>query len=321
MSDPLLQEQPVAEGVRVEAADWILKQRFQESWTEQDQRDLDAWLGQSTANLLNYLRLEAAWKQTDRLAALRGSMRTEARPARWPFLTQIAASLVLVAVAGAMGMNYVQRPQQKIFSTPVGGHERVVLADGSFIELNTDTVLRLTGDGSSRIVYLDRGEAFFQIHHNAARPFAVVAGDHRVTDLGTEFSVRRAPREITVALVEGRARFDAQKNPATLELTPGDEVVATRAGISRTEKPVEELIKALSWRRGVLVFYGTTLADAAAEFNRYSTTKLVIDDPQVAQLKINGTFQTNNVQAFADATRVVLKLKLENRNNQILISK
>jgi transmembrane sensor len=321
MSDPLLHEHPVAEGVRVEAADWILKQRFQENWTEQDQRELDAWLAQSTANLLNYLRLEAAWKQTDRLAALRGSMRAEPASARWPFLTQIAAAFVLVAVAGAIGMHYFQRPQQKIFSTPVGGRERVVLADGSFIELNTDTVLRLTADGSSRIVYLDRGEAYFKIHHNAARPFAVIAGDHRVTDLGTAFSVRREPREVAVALVEGRARFDAQKNPATLELTPGDEVIATRAGISRTEKPLAELIKALSWRRGVLVFYGATLADAAAEFNRYSITKLVIADPEVAQLKINGTFQTNNVQAFADATRVVLKLKLESRNAEILISK
>lgn len=319
----MLQEPSAAEGIRVQAADWILKRRFQEQWNELDQSELDSWLGQSTAHLLAYLRLEAAWKQTDRLAALRNpAERPQARTApRWPFLTQIAAALVLVAIAGAMSTSYVERPKQRIFSTAVGGRQRVTLADGSLVELNTDTVLRIANVASTRTVYLDRGEAYFQIKHDTAHPFVVIAGNHRITDLGTVFVVRREARELAVALVEGRARFDAQKNPASLELTPGDEVVANSAGISRTERPVAELLKQMSWRRGVLVFYGTTLADAAAQFNRYSQTKLVIADPKVSQLKVNGTFLTSNVQAFADATQVVLGLRLENRNHEILISR
>lgn len=326
MSEPktILQEPSAAEGIRVQAADWILKRRFQEQWSEQDQSELDSWLAQSTAHLLAYLRLEAAWKQTDRLAALRNpAERVQPRTApRWPLLTQIAAALLLVALAAAMSTNYyTERPKQRTFSTAVGGRQRVTLADGSLIELNTDTALRIANVASTRTVYLDRGEAYFQIKHDAAHPFVVIAGNHRVTDLGTVFVVRRETRELAVALVEGRARFDAQKNPASLELVPGDQVVANSAGISRTEKPVAELLKEMSWRRGVLVFYGTTLADAAAQFNRYSQTKLVIADPKVSQLKVNGTFLTSNVQAFADATQVVLGLKLENRNHEILISK
>ena len=310
--------------VRVQAADWILKRRSAEAWNEEDQLALDAWLGASTAHLLAYLRLEAAWKQTDRLAALRGSAQLEDAPAlRRPFLTRLAAVVSIVAVTGLVAAYYMARPQERVFATGVGGHERVTLADGTFIELNTDTAIRIANEAAARTVYLDRGEAFFQVRHDGAHPFMVIADGHRITDIGTAFDVRREQKALAVAMVEGRARFDTPQNPSfrSLDLKAGDQVVATARGISRTEKPVGELSEAVSWRRGVLVFYGTTLAQAAAEFNRYSDTKLVIADPKVAALKINGTFQSNNVEAFIDATQVVLGLKLDAHDNEIVISK
>jgi transmembrane sensor len=328
MSDS--KEQPMqdlagSEAIHAQAADWILKQRFEGSWNEQDQRELDSWLEQSTANLLAYLRLRAAWKQTDRLAALRGSIAPQPEHAnsRWSFLTRIVAVLGLVAVAGVIGVNYFQRPVERIISTGIGEHQRLTMADGSLVELNTDTTIRVAANGPTRTVYLDKGEAYFQIKHEAAKPFVVIAGRHRVTDIGTAFVVRREPQQLNVSLVEGRARFDAPKDTTfkAIELKPGDEVVATAEGVSRTNKPVSALTEKLSWRHGVLIFYGTTLADAAREFSRYSETKLVIVDPKVAQLKINGTFQADNVQAFGDATQVVLGLRLETRNNEIVISR
>jgi transmembrane sensor len=310
--------------IRVQAAGWILKRRSADSWSGEDQLALDAWLGESTAHLLAYLRLEAAWKQTDRLAALRGSARLEEAPAlRRPFLTRLAAVVSVIAITGLVAAYYLARPQERVFSTGVGGHERVTLADGTFIELNTDTAIRIANNATARTVYLDRGEAFFQVKHDAAHPFMVIADGRRITDIGTAFDVRRGQRALAVAMVEGRARFDTPQNPSfrSLNLKPGDQVVATASGVSRTEKPIDELTKQLSWRRGMLVFYGTTLAQAATEFNRYSDTKLVIADPKVGALKINGTFQSNNVEAFVDATQVVLGLKLDAHDNEIVISK
>jgi len=151
----------------------------------------------------------------------------------------------------------------------------------------------------------------------------VLAGDHRITDVGTVFVVRRASQRLEVALVEGRARFDTPDDPAAeaIDLSAGDKVVATARGVARSIKPVAALTNELGWRRGVLVFDGTTLAEAATEFNRYSTTKLVVPNPEVARLTINGTFQINDMKAFIDATQVVLGLKLETRNNEILISR
>lgn len=320
-----MQELVGGEAIRVQAADWILKQRLESSWSEQDQGELDSWLEQSTVNLLAYLRLRAAWEQTDRLAALRGSIASQPEHSnpRWSFLTRIVAVLGLVAIAGVIGANYLQRPVERIFATGIGEHQRFTMADGSLVELNTDTTVRVTASGPTRTAYLDKGEAYFQIKHDAARPFVVIAGRHRVTDIGTAFVVRREPQQLNVSLVEGRARFDAPRDSTfkAIELKPGDEIVATAEGVSRTSNPVSALTEKLSWRRGVLIFYGTTLADAAREFSRYSQTKLVIVDPKVAQLKINGTFQADDVRAFGDATQVVLGLRLETRNNEIVISR
>jgi transmembrane sensor len=328
MSDPKQQAEPeisAAEAIRIEAADWILKQRMATNWGEQDRQELAAWQTRSTAHLLAYLRLESAWKQTDRLAALRGPMKPLPTQPRlpWRLMGRISAALAFVAVAGVVGLNLLPGSHQRIFSTGVGGHQRVTLADGSLVELNTNTTVRLAADGSARTAYLDKGEAYFRITHDAAHPFVVLAGSHRIIDVGTAFVVRREPKQLSVALLEGGARFDTptDKSSQAIELKPGDEVIATAGKVIRRSESLNKLTSELGWRRGNLIFNGTTLAEAAAQFNRYNATKLIIADPDTARLKINGTFAANNARAFIDATQVVLGLKLQNRNSEIVISK
>ena len=134
MSDP--REQPMqdaagGEAIRAQAADWILRQRLEETWSEQDQGELDTWLAQSTAHLLAYLRLRAAWKQTDRLAALRGSSQSSPQylSSRWRSLIRGAAILGFAAVLGAIGLTYLERPAERIVSTGIGQHQRITLAE------------------------------------------------------------------------------------------------------------------------------------------------------------------------------------------------
>jgi len=317
--------EPTSEAIRTEAADWILKRRMAKAWPEKEQQALQDWQSQSTAHLLAYLRLEAAWKQTDRLAALRSPMRLPAPQAnpRRKYLLRVAAVSAAAAVLAAAGMNYLLPSHGRVFATGIGGHQRVTLTDGSLVELNTNTTLRLAADGSARTVYLEKGEAYFRIAHDAAHPFVVIAGNRRIIDVGTAFVVRREPKQLSVALVEGRARFDTPTDQAAqvIELKPGDEVIATANRVMRRTKSISKLSDELGWRHGNLVFYGTTLSDAAAEFNRYNIVRLVVADPKAGRLKINGTFAANNARAFIDATQVVLGLKVEDRNNEIVISK
>jgi transmembrane sensor len=217
----------------------------------------------------------------------------------------------------------VPKPTEKTFATEVGGRKTLELPDGSRIELNTGTVLRLANDGAQRKVWLDKGEAFFDIKHDASRPFVVITAGHRITDLGTKFVVREAADSLEVTLVEGRARFesaDTAIKPQLAFLSPGDVVVATATSMDVTRKSQKDLSAELGWRRGVLVFQHTTLAEAAAEFNRYNTQRLVIGDEKTASLQINGTFKNDDAASFAGTARAVFGLKVEKHGDEIVLS-
>jgi transmembrane sensor len=313
-----------AEDIHGLAVDWMLQKRDCESWNEQDQKNLDSWLAESSAHLVAYWRAEASWNRTEVLSALR-PLRAGASAAprwRWPLSGMAASAFLLVALSAAV--LYQSLPRYTTYTTAVGGHKTLALGDGSQVELNTDTVVRVADVGGQRKVVLDRGEAFFQIKHDANRPFIVIAQGHRITDLGTKFLVRESEGELEIALVEGRARFDDKGRDGkvrSLLLAPGDVVSATADSVSIARKTAASLGNELSWRHGVLVFKHTLLADAVAEFNRYNTRKLVITDPAVARLEIRGTFRTEDMAVFADMARDALGLRVSTRGDNIVVAR
>jgi len=200
----------------------------------------------------------------------------------------------------------------------------LTLDDRTQIELNTDTAIRVLESPAERKIILDRGEAYFQVTHDAARPFVVLAGSGRVTDLGTKFLVRRDSARLEVAVMEGRARFDPEsvgQHAQAAILAPGDVAVATADIVSVKKAPQQALTNELGWRRGVLVFENATLADAAAELNRYNREKLVVADAAAARLRFGATLPTTDVEAFTDVAKDVLGLRVEKRGDQIVISR
>ena len=307
------------------AADWLARKRDFGDWSEADEAALDAWLAQSPAHLLAYARLEEAWKSADRLFALRTSapQKPAAAKSKIPYL-RIAAALTILGLAAVTMRGFgPHAPETRTFSTPVGGRQVLTLADGTQMELNTNTVLRVSLARDRRAIWLDKGEAYFQVTHDAARPFVIYANGRRITDLGTKFVVRSGAGKLEVALVEGRVRLDAATDEpqAMTVLTAGDDAVASGNDTSVTREPIARVLDKLGWRRGVITFDHTTLADAAAEFNRYNATKIVIADPAAASITIDGTFPTNGVAAFAEAARDTFKLHARQAGSEIVISR
>jgi transmembrane sensor len=306
-----------ANDVHAQAASWIAERNYADAWEAADQARLDAWLGQSPAHMVAYWRLDAAWRRTEWLSAIR-----PAAPRRvLPLMLKMAAAFAVIAIIGVAAANYLLKPHDRTFSTPVGGHETISFADGSRIELNTDTLLRARMTDDQRVIWLEKGEAFFQVRHDAAHPFIVMAGSHRITDLGTKFLVRRDSSQVEVAVTQGRVWLDARTPSQSALLVPGDVALAMTNSVSITQRSTHELADELGWRQGVLVFKQTPLADAAAEFNRYNRQKLVIADDGVAAMKIDGTFHAMNVEAFARLARSVLGLTVTDDGNRIVISR
>lgn len=314
--------------VDLRAAEWLQKQRFW-TWSDEDQAALDAWLAESPAHQVAYWRLDAAWDRAQRLVALGPSMcepqKGPERKSIWPFLASLAASAAIAVMLGGGAYLYYAQPREKIFSTPVGGREIVTLADGSQIELNTNTELRASVSDGTRTVTLVRGEAYFQIKHDPKHPFVVATNDGRVLDLGTKFLVRKDAGNLEVALLDGRVRFDPVKpleaHAVQAVLTPGDVIQATSDSVSVTKEQVAAIEQRLSWRHGELVFNHATVATAAKEFNRYNDQKLIVADGETGALRFSSTFPINGTDEFVRLAQQTLGLHVERRGEAIALSR
>lgn len=310
--------------IRQQATEWLVDRAETESWTPEKQLDLDKWLAASPAHLLAFWRAEDSWNRAGLIAEFRPFAPRPAPPSRSALSRVLkgVAALAAVVVATLGVAQYSKQPASLTYSTPVGGQKTIVLADGSRIDLNTDTVLTITNEAPQRSVTLEKGEAYFRIKHDADHPFTVMAAGRRITDLGTAFTVHNSRSRVVVALVEGSARVDAPSGSGKAQSTvlmPGDVAVATARTLSVTRTPIPELKTALSWRRGLLVFHHTTLAEAAAEFNRYNQKKLVIEDAGTARLELRGTFRANDAPAFAQMAKAVMGIQIEYRGDDIVL--
>src|SRR6185437_8578083 len=180
--------QPSNAEIEGRAAMLLRRQHF-EVWTAQDETHLSEWLSESPRHSAAYWRLKAGWDQTERLAALRAQpflRSAQSRPgssSRW--VKGIAAAAVISALAA--GASFWNVPDGSRYATGVGGRTTIRLADGSELDLGTQTEIRADFSTNRRVVNVLHGEVFFRIAHNASRPFVVTVGRHRVIDVGTEF--------------------------------------------------------------------------------------------------------------------------------------
>ncbi len=309
-----------------EAIDWV-ERSDRETWTDENQQELDAWLEGSTARRVAYLRIKDGWTRADRLIALRGTFgppRPADRNRHWAVSYKAAAGVLITAALIVSWFGLQSRlARYDTYATIVGGHKLLTLEDGSQIELNTDTQIRTHFDTGHRTVWVDRGEAYFQIVHNQARPFSVFANQSRITDIGTKFVVQTSPQEIRVSLIEGKAAVDMPANPQVRSkvLVPGNVAIATAHGVSVVDTSRQSVEEELSWRRGVLILNQSTLADAAAQMNRYNLRKIIIADPDAARQRIDGTFPANNVDVFGRVAKNVLGLHVASSGADLVISR
>lgn len=301
-----------AHDIQMRASRFVVEQSADDGWSAEDQASFDAWLATSTAHQVAYWRAKQAWGRADRAVALKTpsvAERAEKRKSRQGPL-RVAAALGVLAITG-VAASFLFAPQNyNVYSTPVGGRKILTLADGSRIELNTDTVLRLFNETGKRQAILVRGEAYFDIKHDEANPFTVEAEGRHIVDVGTKFLVRGGHGHLKVSMYEGAVILSAPRNSddAPAELTAGDIAVATATSTTISKPPAETLADAASWRSGLLVFRHTTLAEAAEQFNRYNRTQLSVEGREAASLTISGKFRIHDVKTFAEVAQDVLHL-------------
>src|SRR5437879_5428946 len=193
-----------ADETEMTAAAWLGREDRGLAAEERDA--LDLWLSQSSLNKVAYLRLKAAWQRADRLAALKSPVPAVRGQGGLLFRRLALSAIAASALLGVSAYFTRPTPSGQDYATTIGKMEAVRLADGTQVELNTNT--RLHADVTGRTVRLDSGEAYFDVVHDASRPFTVYAGNRRITDIGTKFSVFRNGDDVRVTVREGKVRVE-----------------------------------------------------------------------------------------------------------------
>jgi len=218
----------------------------------------------------------------------------------------IAASLLVTA--SLAGYWVLHRPVEPAatshYATKQGEIRKFTLPDGSSLTLNADTTLEVTMDQHARIARLSRGEAVFEIAHDAQRSFTVYAAGNAIHDIGTRFDVNIADTQTDITVLDGVVNVVREGKTATL--TRGNGLAAGNA-IWR-QRRVDPSV-ATGWMQGKLVFRETPLGEAVAQANRYGPDRLVISDPSLEYLPISGDFRIGQTASLVRALQSAFPIR------------
>jgi transmembrane sensor len=312
-----------------EAMDWVLR-REAGCLSATEAEAFEAWLSQSPAHRERFASTETFWTAAAQLGthprmaekrqwAAAAADRT--RHGRRAIAAGLAALVLCLGGAALLIPFYGPRPlATQAFSTAVGQQATVSLPDGSIVTLNTNTRVRTVANDNKRLVYLDKGQAFFKVAKDRRHPFVVSAGGRTVTAVGTAFEIRLDKGAFKVVLVEGRVRVEAAppvhlrpaghlptppvstaSAPIATDMSAGSQLVASNDADWRVTRV--NVTQETSWLKGKLIFDDEALGDVVAELNRYTPRKMVVADDQLAERRISGVYTPGDVQAFTLALR------------------
>lgn len=231
--------------------------------------------------------------------------RRRAGGGRWAVV--FAGIALTVALSGGMTLRRLTGPDD--WTTKAGERRVVMLADGSRVSLDSDSEVLVKYREHARELELRRGQARFDVAHDAERPFSVLARDQKIVATGTAFTVDLVGLKVLVTLIEGHVVvLDAQMptalvprtaiTPRPLELRAGEQMTAQPA--RAPEIAQVNLERATAWQNGRLIFVDEPLSSVVARVNRYTTAPITIDDMKAATLRISGVFNTGDIRGFLD---------------------
>ena len=264
------------------------------------------------------------------LAALRERKNTEQTPARrWRVSMPALAAAALLAVGVASWMAYRNRPVEsaataapRMFATGVGSRDSMTLADGSRVILGPMSSIKIAAGFNDRSRDVEiRGDAFFEVVHNAAKPFTVHAANATIVDVGTRFAVNSDAAEgVTVAVLEGSVALQQVNGPGGPGvilragdkglLRPGSDALVRRGSVTEDDA---------AWLKGRLVFREATVGEIASSIRKWYGIELKVEDPSLANRHLTATFAGESPDRVLDVIRLALGADIERHGDTAIV--
>ena len=349
--------------IREEASEWLIEFRTDEADVFARERFV-TWLRTSPEHVQAYLELVALWEDAghydsartldvDSLIALAQAetnvvaLETAAladrrltdspKPSlRWLVPKtrryQFAAAAAAAGLAVALGA-WIAFHHDRSYATEIGEQRSIRLEDGSNVELNALSRIRVRFSEHERAVDLLAGQVLFRVAKDKDRPFVVVSDETRVRAVGTQFDVNRKRSGTVVTVLEGRVAIvpqeasvaDATRPPlpvAPMEIAAGEQVTVTGSTVPLPRRA--NVATTTAWTQQQLIFESTPLSEVAEEFNRFNTRRLVIEGTELANFKISGTFSAvdpASLPHFLRFLRAQPGIEVLESRDQIVVSK
>jgi transmembrane sensor len=328
-----------------EAAEWFARMK-DPSVPLDDRRRFLRWLKQSEVHVAEYLTvagIDGDLRRARLTAALdgeapsnvielfaqggaRAAVSRNVSASRWKAAAAIAACGLAVLLFAVVRSAWYEHS----IGTQPGEWKTVTLADGSELQVGPNTLLQLDLGDARRSIALVRGEAYFKVAKDPARPFFVQANAYAVRAVGTEFAVSRRKSELIVTVADGSVhvapsagsvRDDAAEIPPELSVRIVADQQLRIAGTWPVTPSRVDVRYELAWRVRLLLFrFGDTLADAVEEFTLRNRVQLRLD-PSAAALPVRGSFDASDPVAFAQIMDGMSSIAVERLAPDLLLIK
>ncbi|MDD3800474.1 MAG: FecR domain-containing protein, partial [Novosphingobium sp.] len=285
-----------------QAAAWLLRLN-DPACSDDDRRAFDAWLGASERHAEEYRRFQHLWRRLDGIPVARSAGRS-GRIAAFAAVFALGIGLLI-----GKHWNWPVAATEETFATAVGETRQIVLADGTTVDLNTDSRLVATIDAATRRVRVERGEALFAVADDPARSFEVRAGAGVLRDIGTTFDVALAGEHVTVGVIEGAVEVRLPGSHEKAVIGGGERIAYSPAGLSPPGRFDGEA--ATAWRSGRFVFREMPLSEVVAQLNRHHERRTVLADARLARLRVSGAFRIAERDGLLTAIEALYPVRRE----------
>ncbi|MCB4360969.1 FecR family protein [Quatrionicoccus australiensis] len=285
-----------AERLAEEAATWFLRMRSPavDAHAEQHFR---RWLGASESHRREYGNFEKLW----------GALDSVARPR--PRQKRRTGGALAIVAALALGMIYHAQTVDRPESSKIGEVRHLMLEDGSQVELDAASELRVEYTPWRRHIELVRGQALFKVAPGW-RPFEVQAAGGSLRDIGTTFNVLQDEGKVSVAVAEGAVEISlADGRQRQLH---GGEQASYQAGEIAASRVVNPLNVGV-WQQERWIFEDASLGEVVRQINRQHARPLCLAGAGLENYRVSGVFDRSDRAGLLKALTVLLPLRIEEK--------